>query len=276
MWALHTESPVNPAVSSASPIPTDFFYSKKLWGFIFLSLGNWAVQSGLRMGLVIPKVSLPIFIHNTWIWDHPFHLCHHLSVPCRISVPFWPLCMASPLLPMCMSVASLNPWLSGLHTAQFSDGSECYLFWGLVVILSVVTQGGKAYLSIPPSWEEFHLEILNNLSLLFFFFLQYTHILCNQSCLFVSGLLLNFTKYTSLFSYFLSLHFLFLGYSLSFSWLPPTLRLRVYITFYSRTSSTLPIWFGVPCPTVITSEFSLHRSYLKRLQILITYLSYSF
>ena len=202
MWALHTESPVNPAVSSASPIPTDFFYSKKLWGFIFLSLGNWAVQSGLRMGLVIPKVSLPIFIHNTWIWDHPFHLCHHLSVPCRISVPFWPLCMASPLLPMCMSVASLNPWLSGLHTAQFSDGSECYLFWGLVVILSVVTQGGKAYLSIPPSWEEFHLEILNNLSLLFFFFCSIlTYYVTSPVSLFLDyfWILLNILHYFHIF-----------------------------------------------------------------------------
>ena len=46
------------------PTPIDF-YSQKLWGFIFPVLEPWAVQSGMGLGLLAPKVSLLIFIHLT-------------------------------------------------------------------------------------------------------------------------------------------------------------------------------------------------------------------
>ena len=53
-----------------------------------------------------------------------------------------------------INVASLNPWLSDFHTAQFSDESGRYLFCSLVVIFAVVVHGGKAYLTEPPSRPE--------------------------------------------------------------------------------------------------------------------------
>ena len=56
-------TPENPAVSSTAPTPTGF-YSQKLWGFIFLAREPWAVWSGLGLGSLAPKVSLPIFIHH--------------------------------------------------------------------------------------------------------------------------------------------------------------------------------------------------------------------
>ena len=54
------------------PTPTGF-YSKKLWGLIFVTLDPWAGWSGLVLGLLTPKVSLMIFIHHAWMWDSPFH-----------------------------------------------------------------------------------------------------------------------------------------------------------------------------------------------------------
>ena len=63
MQALLDESPDSLAVYFAAPTPIDF-YSQKLWGFIFLALEPWAVQSGLGLGPLTPKVSLSIFIHH--------------------------------------------------------------------------------------------------------------------------------------------------------------------------------------------------------------------
>ena len=71
---------------------------------------------------------------------------HHLSSHLRNSTP----------LPIWMNVSSLSIWLSDFHTAQFSDGSGCYWFWDLVVILSMVAWGGEACLPMPPSWPEVH------------------------------------------------------------------------------------------------------------------------
>ena len=83
----------------------------------------------------------------------PLHAVLHLGASPPISATL-------PLLPIYMNVASLNPWLLCFHTAQFSDGSGFYLFWDLVVILSVFAQGSKVFLPTPPSW----LEVLNLIS----------------------------------------------------------------------------------------------------------------
>ena len=92
-------------------------------------------------------------IHHTWKWDCPFH-CPFLCMPQCISLPpHLSLCLHH-LLPIWTNVASLNPWLLDFHTVQFSDSSGCYLFWGLVVILSVVVQGAGACLPTPPLWLE--------------------------------------------------------------------------------------------------------------------------
>ena len=65
------DSPEKPAVPSAAPAPTSF-YRQQLWSFIFPVLEPWAAESGLGLGLLPSKVSLPIFIHHMWIWDHLF------------------------------------------------------------------------------------------------------------------------------------------------------------------------------------------------------------
>ena len=61
--ALQEEMPENPTVSSADPTPTGF-YSQKLWGLIFLALRPWAGWSGLELGPLATKVTLPIFSHH--------------------------------------------------------------------------------------------------------------------------------------------------------------------------------------------------------------------
>ena len=72
-------------------------------------------------------------------------LCHATSPPLPVTAPF---------LPSWMDVSSVNPRLSNFHTAQFSDGSGCYSFWDLVVIICMVAQGGNACLPVPLSWLE--------------------------------------------------------------------------------------------------------------------------
>ena len=71
---------------------------------------------------------------------------HHLAVH--------PLCPSLPLPPGWMNVFSLTPWLSDFHTVWFS-GISGYFFVFKVVLL--VVQGGKVYLSIPPSWPDIHI-----------------------------------------------------------------------------------------------------------------------
>ena len=78
---------------------SSFFHCHKLlWVFTARGNGdlssqhwNWAVPSGLGLGLLTPKVSLPIFIHHTWICDCPFYHClfvpHHLSTHLHNSAP---------------------------------------------------------------------------------------------------------------------------------------------------------------------------------------------
>ena len=86
-----------------------------------------------------------------------FYLPHlNMGLPIPLLQPLCAtpcVCTSLPLLPVWMNVASLNAWLSDFHTARFSDSSGCYLFWGLVVILSVVMWGGKSCLRMPPSWQ---------------------------------------------------------------------------------------------------------------------------
>ena len=137
------------------------FYSQKLWGFILLELELWAVKSDLGLGSLTPKVSLPIFIHHTWMWDHLclFCPCRCLSAPHCVSLPLCPVSVSLSLLPYWINVASLSPWLSDLHTVWFSDSFECYLFWDLVVILFVVVQGGEMCIPMLPFWLDVFLYL---------------------------------------------------------------------------------------------------------------------
>ena len=64
------------------------------------------------------------------------------------------------ILPVWMNGTSLNPWLSDFHVALFPDGSGCYLFWDLVVILSMIAQGDETCLHMPSPWLEVCVYIL--------------------------------------------------------------------------------------------------------------------
>ena len=123
-------------------------FTTRIYGDLpyLLVLELWAVLCGLGLGSLAPKVSLLIFIHHMWMWNHLYCCC--LSVPCSI---FSPLCPARHL---CPSHPFRWMWLLYILAVRFSDSSGCYLFWGLIVILSVVAWGGEACLPTPPSWLE--------------------------------------------------------------------------------------------------------------------------
>ena len=63
--------------------------SQKLWGLIFLALEPQAVESGMSLGLLAPKKSLPYF--------SPPHI--NVGPACSVSLP---------LLPVWMDVVSLT------------------------------------------------------------------------------------------------------------------------------------------------------------------------
>ena len=83
------ESLENPAISSATPTPTGF-YSQKLWGFIFLALEPWAVQSSLGLGSVTPNF-YPPQVNVVWpitiLPPSPLRSTLHLSASLHISSP---------------------------------------------------------------------------------------------------------------------------------------------------------------------------------------------
>ena len=50
------------------------------------------------------------------------------------------------LLPVWMTISSLTPWLSDIHTVRFSGSSYCFFVFRLVVIFLLVVWGGQEYL----------------------------------------------------------------------------------------------------------------------------------
>ena len=143
------DSPEKPAVSSTA-LTTTGFYRYKLWGFIFLALELWPVQSDLGLGLLTPKISW--FLST--IREHVTTHCHSLSIPslpqslCHTASP--PFSTPTPLPPLtrlgeCGLFKSL---VVGFHKVWLSDSSGYYLFWDLVVILLVVAWSMCAYASI--------------------------------------------------------------------------------------------------------------------------------
>ena len=74
--------------------------------------GTWAEWFGIGLGSFAPEVSLPTFIHHTWVWDRLF----------RISTSL-------PLLPIWMGVISFNSLVVGL-----SYSCIFWQFWVIVVL----------------------------------------------------------------------------------------------------------------------------------------------
>ena len=60
-------------------------------------------------------------LHLTWSVSH-----------CLTTSPFHPGCPSLPLLPVCLNVSSLTPWLSDFHTVQLSGSSGYCLFFNLL------------------------------------------------------------------------------------------------------------------------------------------------
>ena len=85
-----------PEISSTDSVPTGVC-RQKLWGLIFLTLEPWAVGSGVRLGLLAPKISLPVF----YLPYMDVGTTHFMSLP---------------LLPVWMDVVSLIPQLSDFHS----------------------------------------------------------------------------------------------------------------------------------------------------------------
>ena len=79
----------------------------KIWQFL-PGTGTLGCAIWPGTGIARSQVYLPIVMSGCG-----FHCCH-LSAPHQVSAP---LCWSLPLLPFWMSVASLNPWLRGFHTA---------------------------------------------------------------------------------------------------------------------------------------------------------------
>ena len=115
------------------------------------------LQSGLGLGSLATEVSLPIFVHHTWMWDRPcpFHHHHCLSVPHLLSSPLYPIFASLPVLPIWMTVASLNLWLLDFHTVWFSDSSGwllrfscnsfcgCMRRWNMSTYASILTRSPR-------------------------------------------------------------------------------------------------------------------------------------
>ena len=62
-----------------------------------------------------------------------------------------------------MNVSSLTPLLSDFYTVQFSCNSGIVFDFKFVVVLLLVVQGGKVYVSMPPSWPDVTSYISENI-----------------------------------------------------------------------------------------------------------------
>ena len=137
-----------PAVSSAAPNPTVFIAVN--YEALFPSAGTLGcvVWPG---AWIAPKVSLPIFIHHTWMWDPLYRYCH-FSMTQAISSPLWPPISTPPthMDEYCFFKSLL---------VRLPYSSIFWQFWvffvlRVVVIILVVPPGGKVSLPKPPSWPE--------------------------------------------------------------------------------------------------------------------------
>ena len=96
--------------------PHRFFHSEVL-RFYFPMLEPWVARS-----VLFPSFSSQ-FMHSKCGTTQP--------LPCLESFP--PGCPSLPLLPVCMNVSSLTPWLLDFHAVQFSGNSGCFLFLNLLL-----------------------------------------------------------------------------------------------------------------------------------------------
>ena len=104
------------------------FFQSEVLRLYFHMLESWVAWSVSLLS------SSSWFIH-TQMWVYLLHQplpCHESSPPCLPSLP---------LLQVWMKFSSLTPWLSDLHTVQFSVSSDCFFVFKFVVILLLDVQG---------------------------------------------------------------------------------------------------------------------------------------
>ena len=148
-------------LSRISWISGSFFLHPNPHGFKARSYGDLSSQSwklglfGLAWGWDFSLLRYPSWLLSTThecgtpcsttAATSPCHiLSSSLSAPFHISTP-----------PTCLDEFDFfKPFVARLHTVRFSDSSWYYLFFGLGVILSVVSWGGKVCLHTSPSWQE--------------------------------------------------------------------------------------------------------------------------
>ena len=104
-----------------------WFLQPEVMGIYLPGVEPWAGWSGLGLGSLTLKVSLPIFI---------CHVCVGPPIPhLQVSAPLTHL----------DDCGFFNFLVVQLHTPQFSDNYEWYLFCSLFVIFAVGVQGGKLF-----------------------------------------------------------------------------------------------------------------------------------
>ena len=116
-------SPVSLVVSPAFATPQVF----SVTGFeaLFSLCWNPGLRSLSRSQVVPPGLSTS---KSGTAWSSSCHL-----VPLVLEHPLHPSCLSPPLLPVCMNVSSLTPWLFDFHTAQFYGSSSYFLFLNLLL-----------------------------------------------------------------------------------------------------------------------------------------------
>ena len=80
LWALSEELPGTPEVSFYHNLNSCCFLQMEFMRLNFLTLETWAGRPGVGLGPLVPEISLPIFIHHTWVWDQPI-LCLYPLLP---------------------------------------------------------------------------------------------------------------------------------------------------------------------------------------------------
>ena len=100
------------------------------------------------MVCLAPQLFFPVICMQMWDWMvHQLPPCLFRSSSfCLTACPLHPSYLSLPLLPVCVNVSSLTPWLSDFHVVRVSVSSGYFLFLNFVVLL--VVQGGKVCLPI--------------------------------------------------------------------------------------------------------------------------------
>ena len=72
---------------------------------------------------------------------------------CLAVSPLYPGCPSLPLLPVCLNVSSLSPWLSDFHAVRFSVSSGCFLFLNLLSFFWLCRRSKCIYLCLHLGWK---------------------------------------------------------------------------------------------------------------------------